>query len=74
MRHDIIYSLQSLNMIVECDKKLTICVDWNIVDAHVEKKKSSNHIPIEQDCIQYIGFSRKPGSFGSNGQFDKTEF
>lgn len=53
MRHDITYTLQSLNMIVEDDEKLTICVDWNIVDAHMKRRNASKHIPIEPECLRW---------------------
>lgn len=53
MRHDITYTLQSLNMAVECDEKLTICIDWDIVDTHMKRKQLSKHIPIEQDCLRW---------------------
>lgn len=53
MRHDITFTLQSLNMIVEDGEKLLICIDWNIVDAHIKRKKSSKHIPIEPECLRW---------------------
>lgn len=53
MRHDITYTLQSLNMAVEHDEKLTICIDWGIVDAHMKKKTLSKYISIEQDCLRW---------------------
>lgn len=53
MRHDITYTLQSLNMAVEYDEKLTICIDWDIVDAHMKRKQLSKYIPIEQDCLRW---------------------
>lgn len=54
IRHDITYTLQSLNMVVEDGDKLTLCVDWNLVDAHIKKKKSlKNIIPIEPECLRW---------------------
>lgn len=53
MRHDITYTLQSLNMIVEYNEKLTICVDWNIVNSHMKKKNASKHILIEPECLRW---------------------
>jgi len=53
MRHDITYTLQSLNMVVENDDKLTVCIDWNIVDAHIKRKNSSKHITIEPECLRW---------------------
>lgn len=41
-------------MVVEDGDKLTLCVDWNLVDAHVKKKKSlKNIIPIEPECLRW---------------------
>ncbi|XP_050429990.1 histone acetyltransferase KAT6B isoform X1 [Adelges cooleyi] len=53
MRHDITYTLQSLNMAVEEDGKLIVCVDWELVDAHIKRKNASKHIPIEPDCLRW---------------------
>jgi len=53
MRHDITYTLQSLNMVVEICEKLTICIDWNIVDAHLKRKNLSKQIPIEPECLRW---------------------
>lgn len=53
MRHDITYTLQSLNMIVEICEKLTILIDWNIVDAHLNRKSTSKQIPIEPECLRW---------------------
>lgn len=53
MRHDITYTLQSLNMVVEVGDKLTICIDWNIVDAHLKRKTLSKQIPIEPECLRW---------------------
>jgi len=53
MRHDITYTLQSLNMVVADGENLMICVDWNIVDAHMKKKKLSKHIPLEPECLRW---------------------
>lgn len=53
MRHDISYTLQSLNMAMENDGNLIICVDWNIVDAHMKRKNSSKQIPIEPECLRW---------------------
>ncbi|KAF6213166.1 hypothetical protein GE061_010881 [Apolygus lucorum] len=36
------------------DTKLTIVVDWSIVDAHAERvAKSKNRIPIEPECLRW---------------------
>lgn len=53
MRHDITYTLQSLNMVVENDDKLSMCIDWNIVDTHMKRKNASKQIPIEPECLRW---------------------
>lgn len=53
MRHDITYTLQSLNMVVADGENLMICIDWNIVDAHMKKTKLSKHISIEPECLRW---------------------
>lgn len=53
MRHDITYTLQSLNMVVEHNEKLTICIDWNVVNAHMKKINSSKYIVIEPECLRW---------------------
>lgn len=53
MRHDITYTLQSLNMVVVHNDNLTICIDWNTVDAHMKKKRLSKYIPIEPECLRW---------------------
>lgn len=53
MRHDITYTLQSLNMVGNNGDKLTICVDWVLVDAHIKRKNLSKHIPIEPECLRW---------------------
>lgn len=53
MRHDITYTLQSLNMIVEDGEKLAMCIDWCIVDSHMKKKNVSKQIPIEPECLRW---------------------
>lgn len=53
MRHDITYTLQSLNMVGDNGDKLTICVDWAIVDAHKKRKNLSKHITIEPECLRW---------------------
>lgn len=53
MRHDITYTLQSLNMVVEDSDKLTICIDWNIVDAHMKRKTLFKQITIEPECLRW---------------------
>lgn len=53
MRHDITYTLQSLNVVVEQNENLIICVDWNLVDAHMKKINSSKHIVIEEECLRW---------------------
>jgi len=40
-------------MVVEICEKLTICIDWNMVDAHLKRKKSSIQIPIEPECLRW---------------------
>jgi len=40
-------------MVVEICEKLTICIDWNIVDAHLNRKNSSKQIPIEPECLRW---------------------
>jgi len=40
-------------MIVEICEKLTILIDWSIVDAHLNRKKSSKQIPIEPECLRW---------------------
>lgn len=53
MRHDITYTLQSLNFIVEDNDNLTICIDWNIVDIHIKRKNALKCIPIEPECLRW---------------------
>lgn len=53
LRHDITYTLQSLNFIVDDGEKLTLCIDWNTVDAYIKKKNSSKHIVIEPECLRW---------------------
>jgi len=48
MGQDIINTLNSLNFIVEVFNRTTICIDWNIVDAHMQKKKLSKQVQIER--------------------------
>lgn len=52
MRHDITYTLQSLNMAVE-DEKLKIFIDWKMVNDHIKKKNLSKQIPIEPECLRW---------------------
>jgi len=53
MRHDITYTLQSLNRVVADGENLMICVEWNTVDAHMKRKKLSKHISIEPECLRW---------------------
>lgn len=53
MRHDITYTLQSLNMVVEYNEKLAVCIDWNLVDAHMKRKNASKYISIEPECLRW---------------------
>lgn len=53
MRHDITYTLQSLNMVVEYNEKLAVCIDWNLVDAHMKRKNASKYIAIEPECLRW---------------------
>ncbi|XP_050534085.1 histone acetyltransferase KAT6A isoform X2 [Daktulosphaira vitifoliae] len=53
MRHDITYTLQSLNMAIEENDKLALCVNWELVDNHIKKKHASKHITIDPDCLRW---------------------
>jgi len=53
MRQDIIDTFQSLHMVVEIYKEMTICIDWNVVDFHIKKKIESKQIHIDPDRLRW---------------------
>ncbi|XP_060873858.1 histone acetyltransferase KAT7-like [Metopolophium dirhodum] len=53
MRQDIIDTFQSLHMVVEIYKEMTICIDWNIVDSHIKKKIELNQVHIAPDRLRW---------------------
>ncbi|KAL5241911.1 hypothetical protein ACI65C_009321 [Semiaphis heraclei] len=53
MEQDIINTLNSLNFFVEVFKKTTICIDWNVVDAHMQSKKLSERVQIEREKLNW---------------------
>ncbi|XP_008184791.1 histone acetyltransferase KAT7-like [Acyrthosiphon pisum] len=53
MRQDIIDTFQSLHMVVEIYKEITICIDWNVVDRHIQKKNESKQVHIDPDRLKW---------------------
>jgi len=53
MREDIIDTFQSLNMVVEIFKDITICIDWNAVDLHIKRKSTITRIHIDPDRLRW---------------------
>lgn len=53
MRHDVTYTLQSLNFIAEDTENLNFFIEWNTVDAYIKKKNSLKHIVIEPECLRW---------------------
>jgi len=52
MRQDIIDTFQSLHMVVEIYKEMTICIDWNVVDSHIKKKIELKQVHIAPDRLR----------------------
>lgn len=53
MEQDIINTLNSLNFVVEVYNTTTICVDWNIVDAHMQRAKTSKKAHIDPKKLNW---------------------
>jgi len=53
MRQDIIDTFKSLHMVVEIYNEMTICVDWKIVDAHIQKKIELKQVHIAPDRLRW---------------------
>ncbi|XP_060872607.1 histone acetyltransferase KAT7-like [Metopolophium dirhodum] len=53
MRQDIIDTFQSLHMVVEVYKEMTICIDWNVVDTHIKKKIELKRVHIASDRLRW---------------------
>jgi len=53
MREDITDTLESLTMVVEVCNKITICIGWSVVDAHIKRKNASKQYHIDSGRLRW---------------------
>ncbi|KAL5240683.1 hypothetical protein ACI65C_008093 [Semiaphis heraclei] len=56
MGQDIIDTLNSLNFVVEVFNRTKICIDWNVVDSHMQRKNLSKHDHIEPQKLNWTPY------------------
>ncbi|KAL5241626.1 hypothetical protein ACI65C_009036 [Semiaphis heraclei] len=56
MGQDIVDTLNSLNFVVEVFNRTKICIDWNVVDSHMQRKNLSKHDHIEPQKLNWTPY------------------